>query len=111
MKRIFDGIMSFFLTIARGNILTKMGVHKCIPHIIFAFGVCMLSIILSYYADRTAKTREATRKELEDARIMYSTKYMEMVSLHRYTTVEDMLEEKGSQLRPLRNPVIELKQK
>ncbi len=101
--------MKAFLTIARGNILTKMGVHKCLPHIIFAFGVCLLSILLSYYADRTAETREATRRELEDVRIKYSSKYMEMVSLHRYTTVEDMLGEKGSQLKPLRNPVTELK--
>ena len=109
MGKVFGGLMNVFLTVARGNILTKIGVHKCLPHIVFAFGVCLLSILLSYYADRTAKTRETTRRELEDARIMYSVKYMEMVSLHRYTTVEDMLEEKGSELKPLRNPVTELK--
>ncbi len=109
MKKIFAWIMDVFFTITKGNILTRIGVHKCIPHIIFAFGMCLLSIMLSYYADRTARTRETTRRRLEDARIMYSSKYMEMVSLHRYTTVEDMLEEKGSELRPLRSPVTELK--
>lgn len=109
MKKIFSGMMNVLLTIARGNILTKMGVHKCLPHIIFAFGVCLLSIMLSYYADRTAKEREATRRELDGAKILYSSKYMEMVSLHRYTTVEDMLENSGSALKPLREPVTELK--
>ncbi len=101
--------MNVFLTIARGNILTKIGVHKCLPHIIFAFGVCLLSILLSYYADRTAHERETARQKLDGMKIMYSEKYMEMVSLHRYTTVEDMLENSGSALKPLMEPVTELK--
>ncbi len=109
MKKVSGGFMNVFLTIARGNILTKIGVHKCLPHIIFAFGVCLLSILLSYYADRTAHERETARQKLDGMKIMYSEKYMEMVSLHRYTTVEDMLENSGSALKPLMEPVTELK--
>lgn len=105
MKRILTGIRDAVLTIARGDILIKMGVHRYLPHIAFAFAVCVLSIALSYYADRTARDREDTRRELEDARLKYSSKYIELVSLYRYTTVEDMLESAGSDLEPLREPV------
>lgn len=109
MKKILCGIRDAFLTIARGDILIKMGVHRCLPHISFAFAVCVVSIVLSYYADRTARMREETRKELEQEKIIYSGKYLEMVSLYRYTTVEEMLTERGSELKPLMEPPTMLK--
>lgn len=109
MKKILCAIRDAVLTIARGDILIKMGVHRCLPHIFFAFAVCVVSIVLSYYADRTARTREETRRELEQEKIIYSGKYLEMVSLYRYTTVEKMLEDRGSELRPLMEPATVLK--
>ncbi|GEM_PF-2789001 len=111
MKKFLTWLTNAFLTIGRGDILLKLGVHRYLPHIIFAFAVCAISIVLSYYADSTLIVREKRMKELESAKIVYSSKYREMVSLYRYTTVEDMLEKAGSDLKPLREPAIELKEK
>lgn len=86
-----------------------MGIHRLFPHIIFIFSVCMVSLVLSFYADRTLENREKKMKELEEAKIGYSSKYRELVSLYRYTTMEDMLHEQGSDLEPLREPVTQLK--
>lgn len=96
-------------SIMGGQILMDMGVHRLFPHIIFIFCVCMVSLILSFYADRTLEARERKMKEFESAKIYYSSKYRELVSLYRYTTMEDMLKEKGSDLEPLRKPLIQLK--
>ena len=111
MKKFLTWLTNAFLTIGRGDILLKLGVHRYLPHIIFTFAVCAISIVLSYYADSTLIVREKRMKELESAKIVYSSKYREMVSLYRYTTVEDMLEKAGSDLKPLREPAIELKEK
>lgn len=108
MKRFFRWISDAFLTIMKGDVLLKLGVHRYLPHIAFAFAVCAFSIILSYYADRTLIVREKKLSELESVKIVYSSRYRELISLYRYTRVEDMLEKKGSDLKPLREPPTEL---
>lgn len=107
--KIGDSIKKAWQSIMGGQILLNLGVHRLFPHIIFIFCVCMVSLILSFYADRTLETRERKMKELESAKIYYSSKYRELVSLYRYTTMEDMLHEQGSNLEPLREPVTKLK--
>lgn len=107
--KIGDSIKKAWQSIMGGQILLNLGVHRLFPHIIFIFGICMVSLILSFYADRTLEKRERKMKELEEAKIEHSSKYRELVSLYRYTTMEDMLQEQGSDLEPLREPVTKLK--
>lgn len=107
--KIVDSIKKVWKSVMGGQILLNLGVHRLFPHIIFIFCVCMVSLILSFYADRTLEVRERKMKELEGAKIHYSSKYRELISLYRYTTLEDMLQEQGSNLEPLREPVIQLK--
>lgn len=107
--KIVDSIKKACQSVMGGQILMDMGVHRLFPHIIFIFCVCMVSLILSFYADRTLEARERKMKELEEAKIEHSSKYRELVSLYRYTTMEDMLHEQGSDLEPLREPVIQLR--
>ena len=107
--KFVDSIKKACQSVMGGQILLNIGVHRLFPHIIFIFCVCMVSLILSFYADRTLEVRERKMKELEGAKIHYSSKYRELVSLYRYTTLEDMLQEQGSNLEPLREPVTKLK--
>ncbi len=108
MKKIWNWIAEAFLTIGRGDILLKVGAHRWLPEIVFAFGMVLLSILLSIRCDQTLTLREKKIKELDGVKIVYSSKYQEMVSLYRYTTVEDMLKKEGSKLEPLREPTISL---
>ena len=109
MTGIITWIRNAYRVIGRGDILLKLKVHKYLPHICVAFAACVFSMILSFYADRTLTLRERKIKELESVKIIYSGKYQELVSLYRYTTVEDMLGKAGSDLEPLRKPAAELK--
>lgn len=108
LKKIGSGVVEAFLTIGRGDILLKIGAHRWLKEIAFAFGVVLLSILLSIWCDQTLSLREKKLKELDGERIIYSSKYREMVSLYRYTTVEDMLEKAGSKLEPLREPAVNI---
>ena len=47
MKKVLRWIADAFLSIGRGDILIKLGVHRYLPHIVVAFLFCTLSIILS----------------------------------------------------------------
>ena len=48
MKKVFRWIINAFLSMGRGDIFIKLGVHRYLPHIVVAFAFCTLSIILSY---------------------------------------------------------------
>ena len=80
MKKVLRWIADAFLSIGRGDILIKLGVHRYLPHIVVAFLFCTLSIILSYLADNTLSRRSSKMKELEDAKIIYNIKNGEMIS-------------------------------
>lgn len=108
MRKLLLWIKDAALTVGRGDILLKLGIHRYLPHIVVAFIFCVTSIVLSYMADNTFILREQRRKEVEAMRIRHSDKYREMVSLWRYTTVEDMLRDMGSDLVPPQNPATEL---
>ncbi len=105
---VLERLKDAYRMIGRGDILLRLKVHKYLPHICVAFAACVVSMVLSFYADKTLTTRERKLKELESVRIIHSCRYRELVSLYRYTTVEDMLEDAGSELKPLRQPATEL---
>ena len=74
-----------------------------------AYPFCTLSIILSYLADNQLIERGLKRRELEDARINYTLKNDEMISLWRMTRVEETLKKMGSDVTAPIKPAKELK--
>ena len=109
MKKVFRWIINAFLSMGRGDIFIKLGVHRYLPHIVVAFACCTLSIILSYLADNQLIERGLKRRELEDARINYTLKNDEMISLWRMTRVEETLKKMGSDVTAPIKPAKELK--
>ena len=109
MKKLFHWITQAFLSVGRGDILLKMGVHRYLPHSVVAFIFCTLSIILSYFADNTLILRSQKMKELEKVKILYNIKNGDMISLWRMTEVENTLEKMGSKVTAPEKPATELK--
>ena len=109
MKKFIRWIGQALLSVGRGDILLKMGLHRYLPHIVVAFLFCTLSIILSYFADNTLILRSQRMKELENVKILYNIKNGEMISLWRMTQVEDALEKMGSKVSAPQEPATELK--
>ncbi|MBO5500072.1 MAG: hypothetical protein J5990_11880 [Bacteroidales bacterium] len=85
--------------IISGDILLLMGVHRLFPYILYVFILGWVSIWMSYKAEQTMTLVERNKKELETLKIHHAQKTCEYVGLDRISTIEAMLEEKGSEVK------------
>lgn len=104
MKVRRSTIVNILKTIGEGEILLKLGVHKALPSILYAFFLCMLSIFLSYKVEQTMAVREKNKRKIETLKIYCAQKTCDFVSLDRISLVENMLENLGSDLEQPQRP-------
>lgn len=97
-------VVKVLKSIVSGDILLVMGVHRLFPYILYAFILGWVSIWLSYKAEQTMTLVEANKKELETLKIHHAQKTCEYVGLDRISTIEEMLTEKGSEVRAPEKP-------
>lgn len=98
LKYIFGLIRNSVGAILQGEFLIRLKFDRYFLHIIYLFFLAVVSIWIKLEIDQTMVRLEESKKELEDYKIYYSQKTCELVELDRLSTVEDMLEEKGSAL-------------
>ena len=96
--------MSWIRSIISGDILLRMRVDRLFPYILYAFVLGWLSIWMSYRMEQTMSIAERNRKELETMKIYHAQKTCEYVGLDRISTIERMLEEKGSEIKAPEKP-------
>lgn len=96
--------MSWIRSIISGDILLRMRVDRLFPYILYAFMLGWLSIWMSYRMEQTMIIVERNRKELENLKIYHAQKTCEYVGLDRISTIEMMLEEKGSEIKAPEKP-------
>ncbi len=99
-----DSAKSWLKSIISGDILLRLRVDKLFPYILYAFVLGWLSIWMSYKMEQTMTLAEKTRKELEAMKIYHAQKTCEYVGFDRISTVENMLEEKGSEVKAPEKP-------
>lgn len=97
-------VVKVLKSIISGDILLVMGVHRLFPYILYAFILGWVSIWMSYKAEQTMTLVEANKKELETLKIHHAQKTCEYVGLDRISTIEEMLTEKGSEVRAPEKP-------
>ena len=97
-------VVKVLKSIISGDILLVMGVHRLFPYILYAFILGWVSIWMSYKAEQTMTLVEANKKELETLKIHHTQKTCEYVGLDRISTIEEMLTEKGSEVRAPEKP-------
>ncbi len=105
-KNSIRGVIKLFLG---GEILLRMKIHRLFPYILFAFVLGWVNIWLNYNIERTMAQAEKNRKELETLKIYHAQKTCEYVSFDRISTIETMLEEKGSEVQAPEKPADILK--
>lgn len=108
-KKIGSAAMETLKAIGYGDILLRLRVDKSLPYILYAFLLAMISIFMSYKAEQTMLRMERNKTELETLRIYHGQKTCDIVSLDRISTVEAMLEELGSDIKPPQKPADILK--
>ena len=96
--------MSWIRYIISGDILLRMRVDRLFPYILYAFVLGWLSIWMSYRMEQTMIIVERNRKELESLKIYHAQKTCEYVGFDRISTIETMLEEKGSDIKAPEKP-------
>ncbi|MBQ3881655.1 MAG: hypothetical protein IJL91_03075 [Bacteroidales bacterium] len=95
-KRIWEVTKNGFVAILHGELLLRMRFDKYFPHIIYTFFLLWMMIWLSMKIENTMVKVEKNKTTLNDMKIYHAQKTVEVVSLDRITTVEDMLEKIGS---------------
>lgn len=108
-KKIGHAIVETLKAIGYGDLLIRLRVDKSLPYIMYAFLLAMVSIFMSYKAEQTMLRMERNKTELETLKIYHGQKTCDIVSLDRISTVETMLEELGSAVRPPQKPADILK--
>ena len=91
-------IGTIFGSIIRGDILLLLRVDRLLPYILVLFVMGWINIFLNYKIERTLVQVEANKVLLENYRIYHAQKTYQFVKMGRISTVEDMLEQKGSEL-------------
>ncbi len=100
---------TIFVSILRGDFMTIIPFSKYFIHIIWAFVLAFLVIFISMRIETTLAKEEEGKKRLQDMEIYHAQKTVELVSLGRMTTVQKMLEEKGSKVTIPEKPAIKIK--
>ncbi len=97
-------VKNIFKSIISGDILLRMRVDRLFPYILYAFVLGGLNIWMSYQMELTMTQAENNKKELEALKVYHAQKTCEYVSFDRISTIESMLEEKGSDVKAPEKP-------
>lgn len=98
MKKILIVLKNGFLALLQGKLLQKLQVEKYFPHIMVVLILAWAMVLVSILVEGTLTKVEKGRQELETMRIYHAQKTVEVVSLNRIRSMEDLLERNGSDL-------------
>ena len=86
-------------SLGRGDFLLKLKIHRFLPHILWLVTLGTISILLSYYAEKTMHRVEVNNGIIESLKYDNANKNCEIIGLSRISTIEKMLENAGSEVR------------
>jgi Tfp pilus assembly protein PilO len=78
--------------------LEQSSLSKVAPFIIFICALLVVDIAWSLYVEKTLTRQEHLEKEIEDLRIEYTHKDLELTGFNQRTLIEKMLQEQNSTL-------------
>ena len=108
-KAIGKAIGAFIISLGRGDLLLRMRVDKALPYILYAFMLGCISIWMSYKTEQTMLTVQRNNETLKTLKIQNAQMTYELVGLDRLSTVENMLEDMGSNVKAPAKPADILK--
>ena len=91
-------IEELYKSLLSGNLLILLGVDRLLPYILVLFVLGWINIFMNYRIEQVMAEVEKNKVTLENYRIYHAQKTYQFVKMGRISTVEEMLEQKGSQL-------------
>ena len=108
-KAIGKAIGAFVVSLGRGDLLLRMRVDKALPYILYGFLLGCISIWMSYQTEQTMLKVQKNNETLRTLKIQNAQMTYELVGLDRLSTVENMLEAMGSEVKSPTKPADILK--
>ena len=108
-KAVWKAAIEIIRSIGRGDFLLKLRVDKLFPYILHMIVLGIISIALSYGAEKTMHKVEVNKNRIESLKYANANKHCEIIGLSRISTVERMLVEAGSQIRIPEKPAYTIK--
>ena len=108
-KKVGSAVKEFFISLGRGDLLTRLRVDRLLPYILYLFAIGWISIWMSYHAEQTMLKVQKNNETIRTLKIYNAQKTYEIVGLDRIATVEKMLEEAGSDVKAPEKPADVLK--
>ncbi len=96
-------------TVGRGEILFTLKCDKFFPHILYAFFLIFLVLVLNLMIEKTLVEMEENRKVLYDMKVALTHKNTELIGLEKLSSVQELLEKAGSDLTIPDGPAIVIK--
>ena len=103
-RKIGHAIKEFFISLGRGDLLTRLRVDRALPYILYLFFLGCISIWMSYKTEQTMLKAQKNNEIIKTLKIYNAQMTYELVGLDRRSTVETMLEEMGSKVQAPQKP-------
>lgn len=110
-KGIWNTIVEIFKAILKGEFLTRLHFDKYFMHIIYTFVLAWLSIVISMQIEETMVKVEENKAVLNELKIYHAQKKVELSSIDRISTLEQLLRENGSEMTLPERPASIIKDK
>lgn len=103
-QQFWGSVRNIFLAILRGELMMRLHLDRYFPHIIWTFFLIWMLIWTGYRAEGTMSRVETSKKELSDMKIYHAQKTVQLVSIGRISTLEQLLEDLGSDVKMPEQP-------
>ena len=108
-KAAANAVKEFIIALGRGDLVLRMRIDRAFPYILWTFFLGCVSIWWSYMTEQTMLKVQKNSSTLRTLKIYNAQKTYEIVALDRIATVEQMLEEAGSEVKAPEKPADRLK--
>lgn len=108
-KKIWEAVRNGANAIVHGELLLRLKVERYFLHILYLFLLLWMVILLDMRVEKTMAKVEKNKETLSEMKIYHAQKTVQMVSLNRISTVQSMLEEKGSNVTLPEKPAVKIK--
>lgn len=97
------------LAIYQGKFLMKLDIGRYFIHIVYTFFLMIMVIWFSLKVDDTLTRYETNQKQIKELEIEHSNMEFELRTLNRRMAIEELLQEKGSNVKAPEHPAKILK--
>ena len=98
-----------FTAIIKGDFLLRINAGKYFIHIAFTFVLLWVVIFQSLMAETALRNVEKNKEKIRELEVIYADKTFEVASMSRRSSVQQRLQDMGSELREPEQQTIVLK--